>query len=242
MRDSRGDIRVSIPVGGRLNDPRFDFRDAIRSAIRTVAVKAITRAVSWIGRLHVSPDSSVEQVQVDPIRFQVGEATFTPDGQTQAMRVAAFLEQVGEVRMALTPVVSGRDLATLRRRSAEAAVERLAGDARISREAAATRLLIERRPDRPVPVEPAATLNALARPRPRPPTRPISPRGAWRPCSLRSRAQIQPARLFDAPLVERPDSTEGAVELSLLEPDTPRRSEFLRLLPGLGGPERDASQ
>ncbi len=162
MRDSRGDIRVSIPVGGRLNDPRFDFRDAIRSAIRTVAVKAITLPVSWIGRLHVSPDSSVEQVQVDPIRFQVGEATFTPDGQTQAMRVAAFLEQVGEVRMALTPVVSGRDLATLRRRAAEAAVERLAGDARISREAAARRLLSERRPDRPVPIEPAATLDALA--------------------------------------------------------------------------------
>src|SRR5574342_626534 len=30
MQDSRGDIRVSVPVAGRLNDPRFDFRDAIR--------------------------------------------------------------------------------------------------------------------------------------------------------------------------------------------------------------------
>jgi hypothetical protein len=80
-----------------------------------VAVKTITLPVSWIGRLHVSPDLSVERVQVDPIRFQTAAAMLTPDGQTQATRVAAFLGQVGEVRMALTPLVSGRDLATLHR-------------------------------------------------------------------------------------------------------------------------------
>ena len=38
------------------------------------------------------------------------------------------------------------------------------------------------------------------------------------------------------PPVERPDSAEG--ELNLLEPETPRRLEFLRFLPGLGGATR----
>jgi Domain of Unknown Function (DUF748) len=239
MRDSRGDIRVSVPVGGSLSDPRFDVRDAIRSAIRTVAVKTITLPVSWIGRLQVSPDSSAERVQVDPIRFQLAEATLTPDGQTQAMRVAAFLEQVGEVRMALTPVVSGRDLAALRRRAAEAAVERLAAAARISREAAATRLLRERLPDRPVPLEPAATLDALAETEASPAhAADLAARRLETLLAALKGAGVAPARLVDAPPVERPDSAEGAIELNLLEPETPRRLEFLRFLPGLGGATR----
>ena len=45
-------------------------------------------------------------------------------------------------------------------------------------------------------------------------------------------------RWLDAPPVERPDSAEGAIELNLLEPETPRRLEFLRFLPGLGGATR----
>jgi hypothetical protein len=221
MRDSRGDIRVSVPVGGSLSDPRFDVRDAIRTAIRTVAVKTITLPVSWIGRLQVSPDSSAERVQVDPIRFQLAEATLTPDGQTQAMRVAAFLEQVGEVRMALTPVVSGRDLAALRRRAAEAAVERLAAAARISREAAATRLLRERLPDRQVPVEPAATLDALAETEASPAhAADLAARRVETLLAALKGAGVAPARLVDAPPVERPDSAEGAIELNLLEPET----------------------
>ena len=126
LRDSRGDIRMSVPVGGRLSDPRFDFRETIRSAIRTVAINAITLPVSWIGRLHASPDSGIERVEVDPIRFQPGSAELTADGRTQTTRVAAFLGQIGEVRMGLVPVVSERDLAVLRRQAAEAAVERLA--------------------------------------------------------------------------------------------------------------------
>ena len=126
MRDSRGDIRFAFPVGGQLSDPRFDFRETIRSAIRTVAINTITLPVSWIGRLRVSPDSQIERVDVDPIRFQPASALLTAEGRTQATRVAAFLGQVGEVRMALTPVVSERDLATMRRQAAEAGVERLA--------------------------------------------------------------------------------------------------------------------
>src|SRR4029453_12178168 len=72
MRDSRGDIRFGSPVGGRLGDPRFDFREGIRSAIRTVAINTITLPVSWIGRLRVSPDSQIEGVEVDPIWFKPG--------------------------------------------------------------------------------------------------------------------------------------------------------------------------
>jgi Domain of Unknown Function (DUF748) len=236
MRDSRGEIRVSVPVGGRLDDPRFDFREAIRAALRTVAVKTITLPVSWIGKLHVSPDSRIERVQIDPIRFQPAAAMPTAEGRAQVARVAAFLGQVGEVRMGLTPVVSAHDLGELRRRAAEAAVDRLAAEARIPRDQAATRLLRERRSDRPVPETPDDTLAALADTEASPALAPgLATRRLETVLALLQEAGVPPGRLVAAPLVERPDSTEGAVELALLEPDAPRRSQLLQFLRGLGG-------
>ena len=195
MRDSRGDIRVSVPVGGRLTDPRFDFRETIRSAIRTVAINTITLPVSWIGRLQASPDSRIERVEVDPIRFQPASAVLTADGRTQATRVAAFLGQVGEVRMALAPVVSrarprgaapagGRG----RRRTPGGGGTALAGG-------------------RGGPAVPRATAGSAGAgragrrrwprsrtPRHHRPTRPPSPRAGSRRCSPRSRRRASPAR------------------------------------------------
>jgi uncharacterized protein involved in outer membrane biogenesis len=236
LRDSRGDIRMSVPVGGRLSDPRFDFRETIRSAIRTVAINAITLPVSWIGRLHASPDSGIERVEVDPIRFQPGSAVLTADGRTQTARVAAFLGKVGEVRMGLVPVVSERDLAMLRRQAAEAAVDRLVGGGRISAEAAAAQLFRERLPGRPVPSEPGATLAALADTEASPAHAPaLAQRRLETLLAAFKEAGVPQARLVESPLVERPDSTEGAIELNLLEPDAPRRSQLLQTLRGLGG-------
>ncbi len=220
LRDSRGDIRMSVPVGGRLSDPRFDFRETIRSAIRTVAINAIALPVSWIGRLHASPDSGIERVEVDPIRFQPGSAELTADGRTQTTRVAAFLGQIGEVRMGLVPVVSERDLTVLRRQAAEAAVERLVGGGRISPEAAAAQLFRERLPGRPVPSEPGATLAALADTEASPAHAPaLAQRRLETLVAAFKQAGVPQARLAESALVTRPDSTEGAIELNLLEPD-----------------------
>ncbi len=236
LRDSRGDIRMSVPVGGRLGDPRFDFRETIRSAIRTVATNAIALPVSWIGRLHASPESGIERVEVDPIRFQPGSAELTADGRTQTTRVAAFLGQIGEVRMGLVPVVSERDLAVLRRKAAEAAVERLVGGGRVSPEAAAAQLFRERLPGRPVPSEPGATLAALADTEASPAHAPaLAQRRLETLVAALKQAGVPQARLVESALVARPDSTEGVIELNLLEPDRPRRSELLQTLRGLGG-------
>ena len=236
LRDSRGDIRMSVPVGGRLSDPRFDFRETIRSAIRTVATNAIALPVSWIGRLRASPDSGIERVEVDPIRFQPGSAELTADGRTQTTRVAAFLGQMGEVRMGLVPVVSERDLAVLRRKAADAAVERLVGGGRVSPEAAAAQLFRERLPGRPVPSEPGATLAALADTEASPAHAPaLAQRRLETLVAALKQAGVPQARLVESALVARPDSTEGVIELNLLEPDRPRRSQLLQTLRGLGG-------
>ncbi len=113
MKDRRGDIRLSLPVGGRLNDPRFDVSEALWSTVRNVAVKAITAPVSWIGRVQVGSDSRIERVDVDPIAFAPGSAALVPEAREQVARLAAFLGEVPALRLSLTPVVSSQDRAAL---------------------------------------------------------------------------------------------------------------------------------
>ena len=84
-------------------------------------MKAIAAPVSWIGRVQLSADSRIERIDVDPIPFASGQATLTPEAREQLARVAAFLEQTPDVRMALTPIVSSRDRAALAEASGSAA-------------------------------------------------------------------------------------------------------------------------
>src|SRR5439155_1625676 len=41
MKDRHGDIHLALPVGGRVRDPRFDFKELIWSTLRHVALNAI---------------------------------------------------------------------------------------------------------------------------------------------------------------------------------------------------------
>src|SRR5262249_22983036 len=132
MKDRQGDIHISLPVGGKLHDPRFDFSEAIWSTVRNVAVKAIMAPVSWIGRVRVSPDSRIQRIDINPIPFETGTAKPTAEGQEQVTRLTAFMNQMPEVGLTLTPVVSSRDLAKLKQPALDAAIARLARESRLS--------------------------------------------------------------------------------------------------------------
>jgi hypothetical protein len=237
MKDSRGDVHVSFPVGGRISDPRFDFTEAIWSAVRTVAVNAITLPVSWIGRVRLGPDSRIQEVQVDPIRFQPGTATLTPEGLAHVAGVVAFLEQLPEVRLALRPVVSSRDLAELRRQAVDATIDRVAREARMSSEAAAVRLFEQRFPGRQPPPDPEAILAALVESEPAR-TAEASELRAQRVKAVRAtvkQAGIDIGRLSQTKLVERQEAVEGEIEIEIVEPDSSRRSPLREFLGRLGG-------
>jgi outer membrane protein OmpA-like peptidoglycan-associated protein len=113
MKDRHGDIRVSLPVDGRLNDPHFDMRNALWSTLRNVAVKTVTAPLSWIGRVRTGSDSMIQQVDVNPVPFAPGSAVLAPEADEQVTRLATFLEQVPDVRLALVPVVTAADRAAL---------------------------------------------------------------------------------------------------------------------------------
>jgi hypothetical protein len=237
LKDRRGDITLSFPVGGRLSDPEFDIRETMWSALRSVAINAVTLPVSWIGRVQFTPDSRIERIQVDPIPFEPGTATLTTLGEARAVRVAAFLDQSPEVRMALTPVVTTRDLVELRRRALDTVIERTARKGRLTRDEAIVRLYAERRPGQPVPETPDAALAALLE-EAEVPTSQRPELAAARLDAVRAvvaRAGIDTARFPEGTLAQREDG-ESQVELEILEPEAPRPSRLREALRRLGVP------
>jgi uncharacterized protein involved in outer membrane biogenesis len=161
MKDRHGDIRLTLPIGGRVNDPRFHLREVIWSTLRNAALKAVTGPVSLIGRVKSSADSRIERVEIDPIRFEPGTSTPTPEGQEQLTRLVAFLDQTPETRLTATALVSRRDVAALKRPDVDAIIGKTAREARISAEEAAARLFQQRFPGQPLPESADAVRAAL---------------------------------------------------------------------------------
>ncbi|HMH50476.1 MAG TPA: DUF748 domain-containing protein [Candidatus Acidoferrum sp.] len=225
MKNRRGDITLSLPVGGRLDDPRFEFGEAIWGAVRAVAVNAITLPVSWIGRVRFSPDSRIERIEVDPVPFDPGSETPTDEGRAKVTRLAAFLDQLPEVRMSLTPVVSSSDLEALRRRPVEAAIDQLVRQHGLSRDAAAVKLFGQRFPTDPVP-SPGTAVASLVEVQTVAPTE-IADLAARRLEAVRGtlkQAGIAGSRLPETKLAQR-EGRDGQVEANVLEPETPQPSK-----------------
>ncbi len=244
IEDSRGDIHVSIPVDGRLRDPHFDFSEAIWSAVRNVAIKTIAAPVSWIGRVQMSPDSRIERIEINPIRFRPGTAALTPEGQEQAARVAEFLRQAPAARLGLTPVVSSGDVAALKRHALEAEIERMSKEGGISPDAAAARLYQERFQGRALPDTADAVRAALVEGETIS-RGAVTGLGAQRMEIVRAvakQAGLDPGRLPQkAPLVHGQE--EGEVELDVVQPEIarrppPQRREFLGIPLPIGGSSR----
>ena len=220
MKDRRGDINVSVPVGGRLSDPRFDVREAIWSAVRTVAINAITLPVSWIGRVRFTADSKIQRIEVDPLPFEPGTAELTPEGRTRVTRIVAFLEQLPDVRLALTPVVSARDIAELERKAAEKDDKRLAR-ATPAEGSALPRAVVA---DRAVP---ASAVPDLAK------RRLETVRAAFK------EAGVDSARFTETALAER-TTPETQIEIEVLEPEGERPSKVRQVLRRLGVPLKES--
>jgi hypothetical protein len=242
LKDRRGDIALSFPVTGKLNDPKFDFSEAIWAAVRRVAVKAITLPVSWIGKVRVGADSRIEEVRIDPIRFEPGTDALGPEGEEQVARVGSFLRELPEMRLAAQPVVTARDLATIRQRSLDAALQKAArgnGDA----DAALAKLFAERFPDQRAPQPVAAMRAALLESEPVPPSAAadLAEKRLERVRTQVKRLGIDPDRLpASAPALEGAREAPEGVALALLEPAGPRPPGLRDRLRGLGETIRDA--
>jgi len=224
MKDRHGDIRLALPVAGRVTDPRLDFKQLLWSTVRSATLKVITAPVSWIGRVRYDDDSRIERIDVDPIGFEPGTAIPTPEGQQQLTRLVAFLDQTPESRLTPTAVISGRDVAAAKQPAVDAAIHRAAREGRISPDEAAARLFQERFPQRPLPETTDAIRAALLEGETS--TADLSTLATKRLETVRAtlkKAGIDGSRLTEAKQVENAETAAPEVRLDFAEPESPRR-------------------
>jgi hypothetical protein len=151
MKDTRGDIRLSVPVGGRLSAPEFSFGEAIATVVKNVMAKIVTAPFRAIGKIFQT-DETVEAVAINPVVFEPGSAALTADTQKQLERVADFLRASPQVTLTLQPILSERDLAALRAGGATARIQRVQREEKLAELAeAAVRVFKATFPERPVP-------------------------------------------------------------------------------------------
>jgi hypothetical protein len=113
MKDAQGEIRVTVPVAGRLTDGRFDFREAVWGAVRNLTIQGIALPLRFIGQMRFSHDSKIEDVVIHPLRFAPGSPVLTPEGEAQLDRVATFLRGAPAVHLRLKPVPTFPDVEAL---------------------------------------------------------------------------------------------------------------------------------
>ena len=120
LQDSRGEIRLSVPVEGDLSRLEFDYGEAVWATVRNLSVRLLALPFSRIGSLFVSNDSKVKAVAIAPALFESGTDHLGPEMGPHLDRVAAFLRASPAVKVVLDPIVVEADRQALRREQARA--------------------------------------------------------------------------------------------------------------------------
>ena len=158
LKDSHGEIHLSLPVSGDLSTREFDYKEAVWSAVRSLSIRFLALPFSKIGSLFFSEDSKVQAVALTPVVFEAGTDRFGAGMDAHLAHVADFLRGTPAVKVILEPVLIDADVKALRRVRVLAHLA-APGDAPGEAEMLerARREYRSRWPDRPLP----ATLDAI---------------------------------------------------------------------------------
>jgi hypothetical protein len=144
LKDTRGDIRLTVPIGGRLSAPEFSFGDAIATAIRNVMAKLVTAPFRAIGRIFQSKEGEIADLKVNPVTFPAGTATLTPEIARQLQRVADFLREAPYIKLTVRPVVTATDVAALKTQEVTARIQKVQREEKLEDFETAARLTLRR--------------------------------------------------------------------------------------------------
>ena len=161
VTDSRGNIEFDLPVSGDLREPGFSLGSAFWAALKNVLVNVVTVPFRAVGKLFSQGDE-VEEFKMDPVTFTPGSATVSAESSQHLHRVADFLRSAPNLRLALRPVVSAEDLASLKVAEVTASIQRLQREEEIDAfSEAAAKLFARAFPGQPVPDTPEMIVERL---------------------------------------------------------------------------------
>ena len=128
LKDTRGNITFSVPLSGSLSDRRFDWGEAIWSAVKQAVLKVLAAPFRAIGRLFTGggdTEEKIEALSVDPVTFAPGSSVLGPATEGHLARVGEFLRRSPFVKLALAPVVTALDVESLKAQELTARIQRL---------------------------------------------------------------------------------------------------------------------
>jgi hypothetical protein len=169
LKDVHGDIHLKLPVSGDISRPQFSFSEAAWQAFRNAVVRVVSGPFRLIGRILTGPGNTIKQVQIEPVQFEAGTPTLAPQMGEHLQRLGEFAAQSPEVRLAMTPIISNEDIASLKIQTVierAQAVKREIGADKI--QTATTRLYVESFPDRVIPPTESARIEQLSQEEPVP--------------------------------------------------------------------------
>ena len=162
LKNPRGEIQVAVPVSGRIGTGELDFKDAVWTAVRSLALRLLASPFSRVGSLFVSQDSKVQAVAIKPVIFETGAPRLARGMETHLAEVSGFLRATPAINVELDPVFTQADVDALKREH----VRKRFGDGEAI--ASAQRAFRERWPERDLPTTVEAIVGAFVAVEPSP--------------------------------------------------------------------------
>jgi len=104
----------------------FRSGESVWAAVKQVIVKVLASPFRAIGRLFTGGrEDKVEEISVHPVTFAPGSAVVGPAGEGHLKRVADFLRGAPAIKLAMAPVITGRDIDSIKTQEIMARVQKL---------------------------------------------------------------------------------------------------------------------
>ena len=103
LKDPRGEIDITLPVSGSLNDPNFSVGALFLQALKEMTLKVVESPFSLMAAV-VGAERRTNQ-DLQHVAFPAGVATLTPAAESQLSIVAKAMQSRPEIRLTLTPRV-----------------------------------------------------------------------------------------------------------------------------------------
>jgi len=117
IQNDKGIVKLSIPITGSLDDPKFDLSDAIGQAIGGAMQKTLLTAVKIafpLGAVVAIVDSvGTPKISVKPLEFAPGSSELTPALKSRIAEIAVYLKKKPEESPSMCGPATASDLAAL---------------------------------------------------------------------------------------------------------------------------------
>lgn len=124
IQNDKGIVKLSIPITGSLDDPKFDVSDAIGQAIGGAMQKTLLTAVKIafpLGAVVAIVDSvGAPKIEVKPLEFTAGSTALSPALKSRIAEIAVYLKKKPKEAPSMCGPGTASDLAALKKANPKA--------------------------------------------------------------------------------------------------------------------------